>query len=245
MKRLLILFGVSVIALAALVIPGMAFPTVTEAQSPEVAPDDNVAPDKIDKPTVRLRANGKLGVNWNPVNRATKHFIEIQRPDGWSYVFKGRIHRSVPPSYGFIKAKNITPGIRHRARVKALNSDNIEGEWSEWSEWSTLPPAPAKASKPIFNLRASGWLGVNWHDIQGAVGHEFDLKERAGGTTGAGISTWERYVPWRSSYIFLGRSMVKDGMDYRIRVRAQNIWGLKGAWSDWSDWSGSIVRGAK
>ena len=241
MKRLLILFSVSVIALAALVIPEVAFPTVTEAQSPI----------KIDKPVAKLRTSGWFGVNWAPVPGATgstRYGIRIQKEDEHGNITEifNAVGRSAS-SYGRINAAKygILPGSRYRASVNAINPP---GEWSDWSDWVDLRVSalvPAKASKPIFNLRASGWLGVNWHDIQGAVGHEFDLKERAGGTTGAGISTWERYVPWRASYIFLGRSLVKDGMDYRIRVRAQNKWGHKGAWSDWSDWSGSIVRGAK
>ncbi len=228
MKRLLILFSVSVIALAVLVIPGMAFPTVTEAQSPEVAPDDNVAPDKIDKPTVRLRANGKLGVNWEPVAGATRHMIQIQRPDGSNNIFRGRNHRSVPPSYGFIRAKYITRGVPHRARVKALNSADIQGEWSDWSEYTLTPD---KIDKPAVWIRANGWLGVDWEPVAGATKYMIEIRRPDGSSNTFSAGAKHRRV--QPSYGFI--TGIIPGVQYQVRVKALNLANIEGEWSEWSD----------
>ena len=61
MKRALILSAVLVIALMALTLPEAAFPETAEAQTP---------PAQIPKPTIKIRANGKIGVNWDPRSRS-------------------------------------------------------------------------------------------------------------------------------------------------------------------------------
>ena len=214
MKRALIFSAVLVIALMALALPEAAFPETAEAQTP---------PAQIPKPAIKIRANGKIGVNWDPVPGAIFYASHFESDKGVRRTFTSRYL-----TYGFVNQHYLEAGSRYRARLVAKNAAGLWSEWSEWSDWTTPYGAP-KLDKPVIRIRANGFIGVNWDDVPDAVFYASDFESDKG--------VRSRYTSRGASFGFVSPRKLEVGSRYRARVIARTSAGLLTEWSDWSDWS--------
>ena len=220
MKRALILSAVLVIALMALTLPEAAFPETAEAQTP---------PAQIPKPTIKIRANGKIGVNWDPVPGAIFYASHFESNKGTRRTFVSHYL-----TYGFVNHRYLEDGSRYRARLVAKNAAGLWSEWSEWSDWTSPYGAPAQIPKPTIKIRASGKIGVNWDPVDGAVyyGSHFESDKGVRYTLGSRYRTFG----------FVSPRNLEVGSRYRARVVAKSASGVWGEWSEWSDWTSPYGR---
>ena len=225
MKRALIFSAVLVIALMALTLPEAAFPQTAEAWTP---------PAKVDKPTIKIRANGFISTNWDPVpGRGVKYVSHFESDKGVR-----RILGSGRSTYGFVSPRNLEAGNRYRVRVISyycVSGRFIYGESSEWSDWSDVYGAPAKVDKPTIRIRASGKIGMNWDPVDGATKYIAHLESNGG-------RRYKFRVNGGSTYGIINQRYLTDGQRYRARLIAKNAAGLWSEWSEWSDWTSPYGR---
>ena len=221
MKRALVLSAVLVIALMALTLPEAAFPETAEAQTP---------PAQVPKPAIKIRANGKIGVNWDPVPGAIYYSSHFESDKGVRRAFSSRGPN--PTTYGFIHQRYLENGSRYRVRLVAKNAAGLWSQWSEWSDWTSLYAPPAQVPKPAIKIRANGKIGVNWDPVPGAVYYSSHFESDKGVRR-----AFDSRGPNPITYGFVHQRYLENGSRYRARLIAKNAAGLWSEWSEWSEWS--------
>ncbi len=220
------LFCASVVLACA--VGSIALTVPTSAQDPPAA-----------APTIKIRASGWIGVNWEPIAGAEYYKVQLQgtRTDGTKWKRATNTDKMYH-SYGFVKRRRVPADVPQvTARVAAILHDGSRGKWSDPSPALTLP-TPLWTIPPTISFTDSGMLAVHWTGEDDADRYEIWLRGTyADGTT----ADWKRVettdAPATSQTLSIGTGCDVPPVDkIRARVRAIRDSGDDSLWSNKSKW---------
>ncbi len=221
------------IVVLACAVGSIASTVTTSAQSPEIPPESTE-----EAPTIRLRASGWIGVNWDEITGAEYYQIQLQgtRTDGSAWEQTIRTTKKYH-SYGFITRRHAPANVLQvTARVAAIRSDGSTGVWSATSALFTLPPW---SIRPTVSFADSGMLSVQWTAEAGADRYEvwFRGTYADGSTADFKQSVGTTDAPAISQTFEIGTGCDVPSVDkIRARVRAIRDSGTDSIWSSGSVW---------
>ena len=216
------------IVVLACAIGSIALAVPTSAQSPE---------SPAAAPTIKLRAGGWIGINWNEITGAEYYKVQLQgtRTDGRAWQKTKRTSNN--HSYGFITRHYVPANVLEvTARVAAIRSDGSTGVWSATSTPFTLQPI---STRPTVSFTNNGRIDVRWTAESGADRYEVWFR---GTYTDGSTADWKQSVgttnaPATSQTFNIGTGCQVPPVDkIRARVRAIRDSGTNSHWSHGSAW---------